>query len=340
MKIRNIDFRAKASVFLLIAAGTLFQSCQQDGVDEWTDGEDELVPIEVQAGITGDVVATRATTTYEKLPDNSTIGIFCMNENNYKLVQDVRYTNTSGTWQPANDSWVVYVGAETAKLCAYYCPSEVQFIDVEGCITATTLALQPYTKEKDLCYAATTTAPVWKGNPQASFNMKHAYARITFTLIRDPGYVGDCKVSSLLWKIDTGVSIFYEKRNMDINSGEFVAGSTREYYHKWNMPADGWADLADPGISISGSAGSKDIDLLFPPQEIEAKIGMVVQLTVDGKLRSVVIPIGPDKTVLDLVAGKQYCITLTLKNTSLELGSVETQNWTEVKVGSGDYEIK
>lgn len=337
MKIRNIDFRAKASVFLLIAAGTLFQSCQQDGADEWTDGEDELVPIEVQAGITGDVVATRAT--YEKLPENSTIGIFCMNENNYELVQNVKYTNKSGAWQPVNESGVIYVGAETAKLCAYYCPSEVQFINVEGNITATVLALQPYTKEKDLCYAVTTTAPVWKGNPQASFNMKHAYARITFTLIRDPGYVGDCKVSSLLLQLDNGKTFYFE-RNMGINSEELLDGGFLKYYHVWNMPADGWADLADPGISDPGSEGSKDIDLLFPPQELAADKGMQIQLKVDGISRSVVIPVGLGKALPGLVAGKQYCITLTLKNTSLELGSVETQNWTEVTVGSGDYEIK
>ena len=333
MKIRNIDFRAKASVFLLIAAGTLFQSCQQDGVDEWTDGEDELVPIEVQAGITGDVVATRATT-YEKLPENSTIGIFCMKANNYDLVEDVKYTNSSGTWQPADKNRVIYVGAETAKLCAYYCPSGVTFNEGGRGATSVTMKSQPY-EGNDLCYATNTTADVWKGSPEASFKMKHPYARMTFILIRDLGYVGDCKVTNFCLGTKGGTFNFYVKRYLDISTGY---GSTGLLASKleWDMASNGWSDLANNGIP-TGIENSKKIDLLLIPQNLSIDANLRVQLTVDGQVLSVDIPYD---RLSKLGMGIHNIITLTLKNTSLELGSVETQNWTEVKVGSGDYEIK
>ena len=331
MKIRNIDFRAKASVFLLIAAGTLFQSCQQDGVDEWTDGEDELVPIEVQAGITGDVVATRATATYEKLPENSTIGIFCMSKNNYDLVKDVKYTNSSGTWQPADKNRVIYVGAETAKLCAYYCPSEVTFLASGN----GKVILKPHPYEgNDLCYAsAPIQENVWKGSPQASFNMGHAYTRMTFILKRDPSYVGDCKVTNLCLDQNGGNNRLLTSYLLDISTGSYSRSETAPKL-EWDMESSGWSDLAENGIPASDTKNSKNIDLLLVPQNISAE-KLMVQLTVDGKVLSVV----PAKSFV-MHPGIHNIFTLILKNTSLELGSVETQNWTEVTVGSGDYEIK
>lgn len=334
MKIRNIDFRAKVSVFLLIAAGTLFQSCQQDGVDEWTDGEDELVPIEVQAGITGDVVATRAT--YEDLPQNSTIGIFCRTLNTYDLVEDVKYTNRSGEWLPVNVNEVIYVGAQPAVLSAYYCLSEVVFEDNGKGAKVVAMKPQPYTEDKDLCYARTPSANVWKENPKAIFEMKHVYSRMTFILIRDLGYVGACKVTNLRLDTNAGRYPFFTLMYLNMGGGS-IPGSTRASELAWDMASNGWTDLANNGIPTSGIENCKKIDLLLIPVRLDNTKNLTVQLTVDGQVLSVDIPYD---SLPRLEEGIQYCIKLTLKSTSLELGSVETQNWTEVTVGSGDYEIK
>lgn len=324
--IENHNNRISSLGVLLLAMGGLFHSCQQGMDGEPLPQTDAPVPVEVQASITGNAT-TRAS--YDALGSGKSIGIFRLAQNDYTLMKDVKYTNTGGTWAAANTANKIYVGAQTAKLCAYHSTGTVNF-EATGNGTVTTLTAQPYKADKDLWYATKTTADVWKKTPAANFNMDHAYSRITFTLIRQSTYLGDCKVTKVALAPASGT--LWQTRKIDISSGTLTNATTAANL-EWTSAAAGWTAIAN-GISAVGGAGNKDIDLLLPPQSFTAA-SLTVTLTIDGIAMSVAIPTGSGQTLNALDAGQQYGITLKLKGSSLKLDNVETQNWTDVSVGSG-----
>lgn len=320
--IENHNDRIALLGVLLLAMGGLFHSCQQGMDGEPLPQTDAPVPVEVQASITGGAT-TRAG--YDALGSGKSIGIFRLAQNDYTLMKDVKYTNSGGTWAAANTANKIYVGAQTAKLCAYHSTGTVSF-EASGNGTVTTLTAQPYAANQDWWYATKTTADVWKKTPAANFNMDHAYSRITFTLIRQSTYLGDCKVTKVALAPASGT--LSQTRKVDISSGTLTNLATAAKL-EWTSASAEWT-----GISAVGGAGNKEIDLLLPPQSFAAA-SLTVTLTIDGIAMSVAIPTGSGQTLNALDAGQQYGITLKLKGSSLKLDNVETQNWTEATVGSG-----
>lgn len=318
---------ALLGVLLLAMSGSLL-SCQQGMDGEPLPETDAPVPVEVQASITSNAT-TRAT--YDALGSGKSIGIFRLAQNDYTLMKDVKYTNNGSTWAAASTTNKIYVGAQMAKLCAYHSTGTVTF-ETSGNGTVTTLTAQPYKADKDLWYATTTTDDVWKKTPAANFRMDHAYSRITFTLIRQFTYLGDCKVSEVALSPATGT--LWQTRKIDISSGTLTNATTATTL-VWTSASAGWTGIAN-GISTVGGTGNKDIDLLLPPQSFTAT-SLTVTLTIDNIAMSVAIPTGSGKTLDALDAGQQYGITLLLKGSSLKLDNVEIQNWTEATVGP-EYE--
>lgn len=324
---------------LFISASLLLASCSQGeegaGIDSGRSGGQ--LPISVDAGIAGAALShTTRAAGFTPVPDGGAIGIFrtAPVTTDSPAQYDVKYTyaEATGLWSPESPTAQITVGGEDATLCAYYPQGKVTFNPAS---TVTTLTVKDYAADDDLCYADKPTQPaVNNSQRKVSFQMVHAYSRIQFSITRYAQPSTDlfpCKVSSITLEPAVAGSDFYIERTLDISYGERDAsqlGGTT--VSAWTLDTSA-LPMGSSGISSAG--GDTSIDKLFPPQTFTTDSGTKVSLTIDGLVQQVIIPYAK---LPQLAAGNIYVIKLELHGLSLKLQEVETQDWTDVTVGSGD----
>lgn len=317
--------RGNAAVLFALGAISLLCACGQEDGDVLRQ-EPEMVPVSIQAAIQGESV-TRAYD-FETLTAGS-IGVFRLAANDYTLQENVQYSNTGATaWQPAVNTNIIYVGAKEAELCAYHPYGSVTFDDSSNKVKAT-LSATHYQASKDMSYATTGGDAVWKKTPQASFQMIHAYARLSFKVTRDASYVTTCKVSKLALKPTTGT--YFQTKTIDISKGEAsLANGTTVSQYEWTSASSSWS-IKD-GVSVG--APNESMDVLLPPQEFAAN-KMTVTLTIDGVDYSADVPTGSGSSFTALKAGTRHRIELSVKGASLSVTGMKTYPW-ETSTVSGD----
>lgn len=312
----------KHTILPLCCAGIamIFACCQQqdEACIRQDLSDDAGVPVEVSASVFADV-ATRAQTPVDLT--EGTIGIFRLAVNDYTSMENIQYSRVKGeNWKPAT-STIIYVGANAASLCAYSPYGATTFSN-----TTATLTAQPYNATKDMSYAITGGSDIWKKTPEASFEMKHAYARLKLSVTRDALYPGACKVTKVAFTTQDGTIL--TANTTDISTGTSGSGTSAAKYECAVTTSLGTTGLA------SGAKDDTSIDVLMIPQPLAAANGLKVSLTVDGTKYSVVVPGGK---LAGLVAGEQYTVSLTMLGKAIEIEGVNiTKDWETSQVGSGD----
>lgn len=314
-----------ALLFLLAACGGDLSLPYGDGRPD-VPASGELVPVAMEAMVENGSMTRAATTTLS----SGSVGVFrTAPVSTWCPAQyDVKYTYSSTDWKPADKDNVILVGGENATLHAYYPYGTVTFDASKK--TQTTLTVKDYTADNDLCYADAPTAVINNKNPKASFVLKHAYARLKFSITRHNSFPTDCKITKIVMQPATPGNIFYTTRTMDISK---PAGDAAQL--GGSIAADWTLNISSLSISTTGiskGAENTEIDKLFPPQEFTASVDTKLTLTIDGREYTVTIP---SATLPALKAGYESTIKLEVQGTGISVTGVKAYPW-ETSPVSGD----
>lgn len=315
-----------ALLFLLAACGGDLSLPYGDGRPD-VPASGELVPVAMEAMVENGSMTRAATTTLS----SGSVGVFrTAPVSTWCPAQyDVKYTYSGTDWKAADKDNVILVGGEDATLHAYYPYGTVTFDASKK--TQTTLTVKDYTADNDLCYADAPTAVINNKNPKASFVLKHAYARLKFSITRHNSFPTACKITKIVMQPATPGNIFYTTRTMDISK---PAGDAAQL--GGSIAADWTLNISSLSISTTGiskGAENTEIDKLFPPQEFTASVDTKLTLTIDGRDYSVTIP---SATLPALKAGYESTIKLEVQGTGIEIDSVNiTKDWDVSLVGNG-----
>lgn len=314
-----------ALLFLLAACGGDLSLPYGDGRPD-VPASGELVPVAMEAMVENGSMTRAATTTLS----SGSVGVFrTAPVSTWCPAQyDVKYTYSGTDWKAADKDNVILVGGEDATLHAYYPYGTVTFDASKK--TQTTLTVKDYTADNDLCYADAPTAVINNKNPKASFVLKHAYARLKFSITRHNSFPTACKITKIVMQPATPGNIFYTTRTMDISK---PAGDAAQL--GGSIAADWTLNISSLSISTTGiskGAENTEIDKLFPPQEFTASVDTKLTLTIDGREYTVTIP---SATLPALKAGYESTIKLEVQGTGISVTGVKANPW-ETSPVSGD----
>lgn len=317
-----------ALLFLLAACGGDLSLPYGDGRPD-VPASGELVPVAMEAMVENGSMTRAATTT---TLSSGSVGVFRTDPvSTWCPAQyNVEYTYSDTGWKAADADNVILVGGEDATLHAYYPYGTVTFDEAKK--TQTTLTVKDYTADNDLCYADAPTAVINNKNPKASFVLKHAYARLKFSITRHNSFPTDCKITKIVMQPATPESIFYTTRTMDISK---PAGDVAQL--GGSIATDWTLNISSLSISTTGiskGAENTEIDKLFPPQEFTNGVDTKLTLTIDGRDYTVTIP---SATLPALKAGYESTIKLEVQGKAIEIEGVNiTRDWDKSPVGTGD----
>lgn len=303
----------------------LLCGCSQESGLQAEMPDAESVPIAVSATSVTAEVDTRASVTEEM--KTGSLGIFRLAENDYTALYNIKYDKTSDT-APWSSASTIYVGAEFASLCSYAPYNSVVFAKNS---TVATLEAQEYKAEKDMRYATTGGATIWKLTPQVNFTLVHSYARLTLAITRMPTYPSTkpylCAVTKVLVEPGTVGSKIATRKTKDIAT-EVETTVTESANYTFTVTTA----LKTSGI-VSGATDTSGVDMLLPPQTLAG--GVKLTLTVDGADYAVTVPV--DRLSV-LTAGSHYTVKIDVKGFGLQVEDVTIdKTWTSTSVGSGDY---
>ena len=153
----------------------LFNGCDNQ-TDPLSNNKDYDTPLSINSVAMLDTGGTRSTTTIT----SGELGLFLLGDNGYSAQKNIEYYYSSG-WNALNP---IYLGTQTASVCAYY-----PYDDNGGNSgirnstdpTSVTLISKQYSPNRDLCYS-TKVSTLNKFNPSVAFTMNHAYAKLTINI--------------------------------------------------------------------------------------------------------------------------------------------------------------
>lgn len=328
-------FGVRLAAVLLLSAAMFLNGCGSEEFAFPAGGEkpsNELVPIKVSAGISAGVEVadvpdasqgpqTRATTTINT--EGARMGVFRVADAaaGYTAHNNVEYTYSTATNSWSNGSDPILVGGSVAQLCAYYPFGAATFSG-----TSATLTAQIYDAAKEWFYASNATASVTNKTPTASFAMKRAYSRVSLTIRRDASYENTCAITNVKFR-NGSTGNFYSTATVNIATGSVSPGSASSTGTDFN-----------PSIaSIASGATNATADYLLPPQSVSS--GLSISLTVDGVVRSIVVPAGQFSSN-SLAGGSRYVIKLAVTDASIVITSVSiTSDYTSGGDASANPEV-
>jgi hypothetical protein len=284
----------------LYVFSVLFVACDPSGS---LSDEGEGIPLKVaSASLAG--VTTRSTF-------SDGVGIYRLSSETYNgTVSNVKYTNVSGSWLA--ESTPIYLTKSMASFCAY-CPYS-SAADYEDGVVA--LTSQLYTDAADLCYQTGVTA---NSETPASFLLKHAYARMTFSITRDASYpsAGACAIS----EIQIANSGIKTQTTLNLATGSYGTGTVGSV-------------AFDPGITGIATGATAAASALMVPVEEAMSGEVVLTFTIDGRSVSTALDVSTHG-LTQLNPYTNYAVSLTVKGKELAINSVTMANWEEVTVTSG-----
>ena len=292
----------KNSMALMIAIAV--SGCNGDMLE--MQSGDGMVPVEVNnvLSVNADITESRAASPVTS--NGAKMGVFRIGDTKYTAQDNVEYTYSSSTTKWTSTA-PINVGVQATNLCAYYPYNSVTF--TTG--TTATLVASKYEDGKDVSYATSAANTVTNQNPEASFAMKHAYARIKLAIKRsDTNFHGNCNISTVNLRNNTN---FFANRTLNIRTSSY--GGSAE--------AGGWTYYLNSGNMAPGDTNNA-YDVLVPPQTVSS--GLKITLVVDGAERSATIPAASFSS--NLSAGSQYSISLLLTDSEvIPNGNVTITDW-------------
>lgn len=281
----------KSILYLVIAAMCLI-SCSTD--DQFLKPDlGKEVPLKIESVMTAKVM-TRAD--YKSLAEEgSEIGLLTSGLlgsvdpiNNAKYVYNI---GDFGSWEPASDKETIKLNDNAIEICAYY-PYGLEHEYHNFNLTA-----QKHDPLKDLCYS--TRQSFSNRNMVASFEMKHAYAKITFSITRDmTSYVEPCVIDR----------IFIKDKASNLIKGIYASGAIDLFLDNYSNLLAGEVAY-DP--EIKGIDNGKPVEssvLMIPSKKLGENTAFAFR--VDGKMMEATIS---NTTLSELEAGHNYKISVIIK---------------------------
>lgn len=264
--------------------------------------------------------STRAATlpepTYTRIPTSAEIGFFIMGNRNKKG----HYNKNTGKWEP---DVPIFLSSGYSPMGVYYPYKEIftGFDEANGRFTITP---QTYSVPQDLMYGSIVLNGQMK---DISLVLNHIYTRLVITLVKSElvEYAGTSTLTKL---IVSGANIV-ASNTLDIAPAFYNSPTYAPYTTTHNLTITG----TDP----TSSKYAVKVDLLLVPDIASAGLDdatpdnvtpmkdVILTATVDGKDMTVVIPAA--KFIYGLFPGVQYNVVLNLKPKSLELVSLQTEEW-------------
>lgn len=307
-------------LLITMTFAALLAGCSGEDSAPGGNGEQERSPLTVQSASLNADVQTRATTT---AVTSGSIGLFLDNNEKYPDAYVAVDNNQYSYGTPWTSSDPIYLGGETADVCAYY-PYSADRSDSK----AFALTTQTYSADADLCYSENIAMNGAKATAdgagtigcKVSFTLKRAYSKVAFEFYRKD-YPGTCEMTHIQLKNCIA------SNTLDITSGTYSTNMTAgnmDYDVKITVPED---DGKKPTPSITTSDDDADAkNLLVIPGDIpgDGIAGVTIVLTVDGKTMTTDIP---RTTLSKFVAGKVYTFKMSVNGTSTEVEQIDIENW-------------
>ena len=154
-----------------------------------------------------------------------------------------------------------------------------------------------------------------------SILLKCPWTRLTLKITRAANYPTPCKVSNV--KIASADGSLVTTANLDIADGTLKDASAHEHTKSVS------GTLATTGIAAGATDSS--VDLLLPPQALAS--AMVVTLTVDGTdLATTVEAVKFPGSALK--SATRYSLYLTVEGAEVTGGTVTTEDWAVINLGT------
>jgi len=257
---------------LLLLAVLLFSGCIDDQIKPGGDS------VALSVGkITMADLKTRSTTAVT----SGDIGVF-LSGTGYTARSNVKYSYGSPSWTSADP---LYLSLNSATICVYH-PYSTGIGS-----SPVTLTSQLYSSAADLSYASAQTKT--SANPNISFSMVRAYAKLTFHITHDATYNGPCSVTN------AGIS----SASSQINSGGALNLFTAGYTY-----TAGAVSVSVSGVTIASGASWDVVVLMVPVTSITG--ALTLSFTVDGYELTGILSAG---TLTALASGVNYTINATVK---------------------------
>lgn len=250
--------------------------------------------------IAGAGSTTRANTTLS----TGKLWVSIRNTGSYAARQGLVYEYTGGAWTCPTS---VILGNDPISLYAYY-PQD-KFNVTGGKVS---FSARGYSAEYDLCFATGSKSDVNDINPQATFELKHAYARVRLSITREAAFTGTGAITAYNLKAATD--------NINLDGTLDVEGGTST---STNASSTGYT--ASLSTTVTAGVANTACDMLVPPQLIPTA-GLTITLTIDGNERSVTITQGQFGAAL--LSNTQYTVHLEIgANATLVPGTIEEVGW-------------
>ncbi|MCI1780159.1 MAG: fimbrillin family protein, partial [Bacteroidales bacterium] len=165
------------AVIVCVMIAVIMPSCSRD--DHIMKNNDYAVPLSLR----NIIIVSSGTTKSSGSLNSGNLGVFRLHGKGYSSVRsNVRYAASNGRFSAASGETPVYLSKSTATLAAYYPYSPSLSTGIA------TLTSRLYSSSEDLCYQTGVTAS--SSNSAVSFALRHAYAKLVFTIKHNASYVG------------------------------------------------------------------------------------------------------------------------------------------------------
>jgi len=235
-------------------------------------------------------------------------------ENGYTARSNVKYTYSSSTSSWTTSDTPIQLSGANASIFAYY-PYGVPCITDATDPTSVTLTSQKYDATQDFCYLPKTLLN--NSNSNITFNMKRAYAEITFIITRNSTYTGTCAISN----ISITHSAIKTSGGFNMVAGTYDTGTVGTVSY-------------NPGISSISSGTSVATSVLMVPVTTVMTGNVTFSFTVDGVVKSVTLD-ASSNNLSSLASGNNYKANVTLRsNAILEINNpVTVTDWNVTDLG-------
>lgn len=299
-------------------AALLFAGCSSEDVSSES-ANGVTVPLTINELHLEGELATRVST-WPVTDVGATIKVFQLATNGYMGEYNVKctYTDSDGDgtsqWELAK---FIGIDKRNSSIVGVYDPNGLGVFpdgNTNSAVTSVNLTAQVF-DEKKLWYLDTSHDAVTNTSPAVAFKMAPAYSRMVLQIERDATYLSDCKITEVTL---TSSGNFFNNLPLDISKGVLNGNPTA--YNATTKPL-----LTNANGFVTIPSGTKNIDLLLPPQTITVN-GLSVSLKIDGEVRSVTIPQG---SLAKLASGSQYTVPLKIVGpaTLILNGNVADNGW-------------
>lgn len=298
------------------------------------------------AGISAQAL-TRADAGYTTLNSaGDEVGLYLRDEGgNYAVKNNVKYRFVSAG-QPWQTDTPIWLGAETAKVCAYYPYHSADPLYDNS--TSLPLNTQLYSHLEDVSYCGEQDVDGTSAHSTLQLKLDRAYSRLALNFKRDAAspYPGTCRLT----KVELINSALITQAHLNIRTGSQTPDSKPGAF-VYDRPGAG-LDITIPPYASATDVVKSDDDpaitknrnrsILIIPCTLSSQTGsngtaygLTVRLTIDEKPMTVDIPFAD---LSAFKAGTLYTMTLSIRGTELTVGGISIQDWTQQPVGGDDNE--